>query len=65
MKIKFEKVFVLSLPSRSDKRDAFAIQASLTGFDYHMRDGVDPTTISPKALPPVSCGRSSSCRERT
>jgi hypothetical protein len=43
----FERIFVISLPERSDKQDALAISARLTGLDLTFFDGVifyqDPT----------------------
>src|SRR6186713_1088528 len=36
----FEKVFVVSLPERSDKRDAFGLQARLSNITHEIRDGV-------------------------
>ncbi|KAI1135630.1 glycosyltransferase family 25 protein [Hypoxylon sp. FL0543] len=47
----FEKVFVIGLPERSDKRDALALMSSLTGFKLSWIDGVLGKTISDKALP--------------
>lgn len=42
---------MISLPERTDKRDAFAVTAGITGFDYNITDGVDGSKISTKALP--------------
>lgn len=39
------------MPERTDKRDAFALAASLSGFKYNITDGVNGTTVSPKAQP--------------
>ena len=36
---------------RTDKRDAFAVSASLSGFDFNITDGVDGSAISSQALP--------------
>ena len=47
----FQEIKVISLPARTDKHDAWALTASLTGFDYQLVDGVDSTKISDKALP--------------
>ncbi|KAI5195360.1 hypothetical protein E4T38_09096 [Aureobasidium subglaciale] len=47
----FGKVFLLSLPERSDKRDAVAVQASLSNFTLTVLYGVNGDTISEKALP--------------
>jgi hypothetical protein len=52
----FQEVKVISLPERSDRRDAFAVAASVTGFDVDFVDGVDgekvpfrPYTMDKKA----------------
>lgn len=50
----FEKVFVVSLPERSDKQDAMRLTASLTGFDFEILDGIKGVSLPPKALPGVS-----------
>jgi hypothetical protein len=50
----FGKVFVLSLPNRSDKRDTLVVQASLSNFSVTFIDGIAGATISDKALPYVS-----------
>ncbi|KAF3056409.1 putative glycosyltransferase family 25 protein [Daldinia childiae] len=47
----FEKVFVIGLPERSDKRDALALMSSLTGFRISWIAGVAGNTIPKKALP--------------
>jgi GR25 family glycosyltransferase involved in LPS biosynthesis len=47
----FQEIRVVSLPARTDKRDAWAVTSSVTGFNYEIVDGVDSTTISDKALP--------------
>ena len=54
---KFSKVFVVALPERSDKRDAFAIAASLSGFKFDWIDGVKGELVPEKAVPEV-CGES-------
>jgi len=48
---KFEKLFIINLPSRPDKRDAFVLTASLSGFNVEIIEGVDGSTIPDKALP--------------
>lgn len=47
----FGKVFVVGLPSRTDKRDAMALASSLTGFDIEWVDGVRGENIPDKAVP--------------
>jgi len=47
----FEKVFVVGLPERSDKRDALALTSSLTGFKITWIDGIRGESVVDKALP--------------
>jgi len=51
---KFQKIFLVSLPERTDRRDSFAVQARLSNMSFTVVDGVDGTTVSEKALPYVS-----------
>lgn len=46
----FEKVFVLNMPSRTDKLDAMILAASVTGFEFDVLEGVQGDSISKKAL---------------
>jgi len=41
------------MPHRTDRRDGFAAQASFSGLNYNIRDGVNGDEVSPKALPEV------------
>ncbi|KAG8164037.1 hypothetical protein KVR01_005955 [Diaporthe batatas] len=47
----FSKIFVVGLPERTDKRDALALTASLTGFHVDFVDGVRGESIPDKAVP--------------
>jgi len=47
----FQEVFVVNLPERTDKRDAIAVQASLTNITFKLSAGVRGDTISDKAKP--------------
>ncbi|KAI0879842.1 glycosyltransferase family 25 protein [Annulohypoxylon maeteangense] len=47
----FEKILIVGLPERSDKRDAIALTSSLTGFRVEWVDGVKGETIPDKAVP--------------
>ncbi|KAI1740075.1 hypothetical protein F4680DRAFT_419612 [Xylaria scruposa] len=47
----FEKIFVISLPSRTDRRDAMSLAAALSNIDFEFIDGVDGSTIPNNALP--------------
>lgn len=51
--VQFQEVNVVSLPDRTDKRDAFAVQAALSGILYTHVDGVDGSSVLSKALPYV------------
>ncbi|CAF9941069.1 MAG: hypothetical protein ALECFALPRED_008980 [Alectoria fallacina] len=46
----FEKIFVLNMPSRTDKLDAMTLAASVTGFDFDVLEGVQGESIPKKAL---------------
>jgi hypothetical protein len=48
-----EKLYVLSLKERSDKQDAIALAASLTGLDIEFWDSTSGEDIVEKVLPPV------------
>ena len=47
----FQEIKVISMPARTDKHDAWALSASLTGFDFQLVNGVDSASISDKSLP--------------
>lgn len=49
----FQEIYMISLPARTDKRDAFALQAAFSGITYTQMDGVDGHEVSEKALPYV------------
>jgi hypothetical protein len=44
---------MITLPERRDKRDAFAVQAALSGIMYGQVDGVDGRKVPEKSLPYV------------
>ncbi|EGP86104.1 uncharacterized protein MYCGRDRAFT_74064 [Zymoseptoria tritici IPO323] len=46
----FQKIFVISLPSRTDHRDAMSLASAFTGLDIEYVDGV--TEVNKGALPP-------------
>jgi hypothetical protein len=46
----FQKIFVVSLPARTDRRDALTLAASVTNLEFEWIDGVD--NVIDKALPP-------------
>lgn len=47
----FSNIFVIGLPERTDKRDAFALTSALTGFHVEFIDGVKGESIPQKAVP--------------
>jgi hypothetical protein len=50
--LQFQKMFVIGLPSRSDRRDSMALAAAYTGLKVEFVDGV--TDVESKTLPPGS-----------
>jgi len=46
----FQKIFVIGLPSRTDRRDSMSLAAAYTGLDIEYIDGV--TAVENKTLPP-------------
>ena len=51
--VQFEKVLVLGLRERSDKRDAIVLSSSVTGFEVEFVDAVKGDEVSDKARPAV------------
>lgn len=49
--VQFQKVFVINLPSRSDRRDMMALAGSLTGVEFDWVDGVSGDDVPEKVLP--------------
>jgi hypothetical protein len=50
----FQELYMISLPTRTDQQDTFAMQAALSSIKYTQIDGVDGQMVPPKALPHVS-----------
>jgi len=48
--LQFEKIFVISLPSRTDHRDAVVLASHLTGLTVDIVDGI--AHVDDKARPP-------------
>jgi hypothetical protein len=46
----FQKMFVIGLPSRTDRRDSMSLAAAYTGLEIEYVDGV--TAVENKTLPP-------------
>lgn len=49
----FEKIFVINIPARHDKRDALSLAASTSNFRFEWLDGVDGSTMTTKSKPPL------------
>ncbi|KAI1412899.1 glycosyltransferase family 25 protein [Hypoxylon sp. FL1857] len=47
----FEKIFVVGLPSRTDRRDGMVLQAALSNIEVEFIDGVLGKDVPDKALP--------------
>ncbi|TAQ88257.1 hypothetical protein B7494_g3434 [Chlorociboria aeruginascens] len=47
----FEKILMIGLKERSDRRDTMALQSSLTGFQIEWLNGVRGVEVADKALP--------------
>ncbi|KAK7753268.1 hypothetical protein SLS62_004787 [Diatrype stigma] len=47
----FEKIFVVSLPSRTDRRDAITLSAALSGIEVEFIDGLQGQDVPDKAIP--------------
>ncbi|KAF4634552.1 hypothetical protein G7Y89_g3552 [Cudoniella acicularis] len=50
----FEKVLVIGLKERTDKKDILTLQASLTGIDLTWLEAVEADKIKEKGLPPLA-----------
>ena len=47
----FEKIFVIGLPSRTDRRDGMVLSAALTDIEVEFVDGVVGKDVVDKAIP--------------
>jgi hypothetical protein len=47
---KFEKILIIGLPSRTDRRDAMSLATALTGLSVEYVDGV--SSVENRTLPP-------------
>ncbi|PYH45107.1 glycosyltransferase family 25 protein [Aspergillus saccharolyticus JOP 1030-1] len=45
------KIYVVNLPTRSDKRDNIALGSSVSGFRVEWLHGVTPDQVNPKSIP--------------
>lgn len=48
----FEKIFVLNLPFRTDRRDAMVLSAAISNIKVDFVDGVTGESIKQSAYPP-------------
>jgi len=51
LRTQFQKIFVIGLPERTDKRDSLSLAASFSGIDFEWIDGVQGKEIPSKAHP--------------
>jgi glycosyl transferase family 25 len=49
-RLQFEKIFIINLKSRTDRRDRMLLGATMSGLDVELFDAV--TEVSEKAMPP-------------
>ncbi|KAI1277497.1 hypothetical protein F5Y07DRAFT_363145 [Xylaria sp. FL0933] len=56
----FQNIFIVSLPSRTDRRDGMSLSTALSDIEFEFVDGVDGSTIPDKALPQYSADESPS-----
>ena len=54
---KFEKIFVVNLPSRTDHRDAMLLSAALSNISLSWINGVKGEDVLAKVLPPPGAGQ--------
>lgn len=53
----FQDIFVINLPSRTDRRDSMALAGSLTEMHFNFSDGVDGQDIRDRILPADSANK--------
>ncbi|KIH86906.1 hypothetical protein SPBR_08388 [Sporothrix brasiliensis 5110] len=53
----FQEIFVVNLPSRTDRSDAIALAASLTNLKLTFSPGIDSQTVQDRVLPADSAGQ--------
>lgn len=51
MRSQFERIFVIGLPSRTDRRDGMVVSAALTDIEVEFVDGVVGKDVVDKAIP--------------
>jgi GR25 family glycosyltransferase involved in LPS biosynthesis len=55
--LKFEKIYVVNLPERSDRRDSIILSAALSNIDIEIVDAVRGENVLEKAIPHPEVGR--------
>lgn len=60
----FEKIYVINLPERSDRRDSLSIAAASAGIDIEWVAGVDGSLVDDRVLPPEGINASLTDSER-
>lgn len=51
MRYQFQEIFVINLPSRTDRRDAMALGGAVTGLQLGYIDGVGASDVEDRTLP--------------
>ena len=49
----FQKIYAISMPSRTDKRDYLALMGLVSGLEIEFADGVNGSEMHPRAFPSV------------
>lgn len=57
IRIQFEKIFVVSLPERSDRRDSILLSAAVMNIDIEIIDAVRGEAVPEKVIPAKDYGR--------
>lgn len=50
----FQKIYAISMPSRTDKRDYLALMSLVSGLEIEFADGVNGSDMHPRSFPSVS-----------
>ena len=49
----FQKIYAISMPSRTDKRDYLALMGLVSGLEIEFSDGVNGSEMHPRSFPSV------------
>lgn len=55
--MQFEKIYVINLPERSDRRDSITLSAALSNIDIEIVDAVRGENVLDKVIPHPEVGR--------